>query len=252
MATAADVTTYFQSQFGRAPTDAEITAYTDPQYDANWQQVVQNNYTYGNPNGPTPAQGGAPTPQPIAATTTTAPTGPTAAQYGVASGYVAPQFTGSFTAPTLAEAQAQPGYQFSLQAGNDALTNAAAAKGGVLSGGALKDAVNYNQGAAEQNYQQVYNNQFQNYQQNYNQFTGNAQLAQNAYTGNVNALGTAQSVSNNQFANTLAANNQNFNQGGEASAQNFGQNETLSTDYWNRLLALSGQGASAVATGAQS
>ena len=85
------------------------------------------------------------------------------------------QWTGQFTAPTGDQAAQTPGYQFALAQGEQALQRSAAAQGNLLSSGTSKDLAKYTVGAADTNYQQVYNNQFQQYQQAYNQF----QQAQN-------------------------------------------------------------------------
>src|SRR5271154_2361172 len=70
-------------------------------------------------------------------------------------------WTQQFQAPSLAQAEEMPGYQFALQQGDQALQNSAAARGGLLSSGTQKQLVNYNQNAAEGNYQNVYNNALQ-------------------------------------------------------------------------------------------
>src|SRR3974390_3150307 len=76
-------------------------------------------------------------------------------------------WTGNFQAPTAAQAEATPGYQFQLQQGMQALENSAAARGGLLSAGTGKQLEQYGQGLASTNYQQVYNNAMQQYQQQY-------------------------------------------------------------------------------------
>lgn len=58
---------------------------------------------------------------------------------------------------TLADYQQDPGYQFRLDQGSQALERSAAARGGLLSGGTLKDLTNYQQGAASQEYGAAYN-----------------------------------------------------------------------------------------------
>lgn len=75
---------------------------------------------------------------------------------------------GQFTAPTLAQAEQQPGYQFQLQQGLSALQNSAAARGGLLTGSTLTDINNYAQGAAQTDYSNVYNQMLNTYQTNYN------------------------------------------------------------------------------------
>ncbi len=62
-----------------------------------------------------------------------------------------------FQAPTLAEAQNQPGYQFGVQQGEQALQQSRAAQGLLRTGGTLKDILNYGQQAATQNYGNVLN-----------------------------------------------------------------------------------------------
>jgi hypothetical protein len=62
-----------------------------------------------------------------------------------------------FQAPTLAEAQNQPGYQFGVQQGEQALQQSRAAQGVLRTGGTLKDILNYGQQAATQNYGNVLN-----------------------------------------------------------------------------------------------
>lgn len=78
--------------------------------------------------------------------------------------YQAPE---PFKAPTMEQAQADPGYQFSLQQGQKALETSAAARGIARTGGALKDLLAYGQDRGAQQYENVYNREAQNYQQNY-------------------------------------------------------------------------------------
>lgn len=73
----------------------------------------------------------------------------------------------TFSAPTAAQAEATPGYQFQLQQGLNALQNSAAARGGLLSTGTSKNLNNYAQGVASTNYQNTYNNALQAYNTNF-------------------------------------------------------------------------------------
>jgi hypothetical protein len=75
---------------------------------------------------------------------------------------------GSFTAPTAAQAQATPGYEFTLQQGQDAIQNSAAAQGNLLSGGTEASLDQYSQGLASGTYQQSFNNAQSLYNTNYN------------------------------------------------------------------------------------
>ncbi|MFC5550720.1 hypothetical protein [Massilia aerilata] len=57
---------------------------------------------------------------------------------------------------SMSDFTADPGYQFRLDQGQQALERSAAARGGLLSGAAIKDATNYAQGAASQEWQAAY------------------------------------------------------------------------------------------------
>jgi hypothetical protein len=83
-----------------------------------------------------------------------------------------------FTPPSMAEAGAEPGYQFALQQGLGAMQNSAAAKGSLESGNTMEALNNYGRNAAESNYQNVYNRSFNTFQSNQtNQFNRLAALS---------------------------------------------------------------------------
>lgn len=131
----------------------------------------------------------------------------------------APQFTGGdFKAPTLAEAQATPGYEFTAQQGNKGILQGAAAAGGAISGGTLRALDSFNTGLADSTYNDVFNRSLSTYNAGLSKYQ--AQLA--------------------GYGSTLAGQNQEFNQlispaqigsgsastlasAGQASAQNIGQ-----------------------------
>ena len=110
-------------------------------------------------------------------------------------------WTGQFQAPTLAQAQNEPGYKFALQQGTNALTNSAAASGNLLTGNTGEALQQYGQQFGEQNYQNVYNRAMQQYQQGYNQYEQNQSNLFNRYaslaglgqtaTGQLGSEGTA-------------------------------------------------------------
>ncbi len=84
-----------------------------------------------------------------------------------ASGY------GSLDKPFTAEdLQNDPGYQFQLQQGNQALDRQQSAKGGYFSGAALKAAQEYGTGLADQTYKDAYARDAANKQQTYGMFSG--------------------------------------------------------------------------------
>ena len=71
-----------------------------------------------------------------------------------------------FTAPTLAEAQNTPGYQFNLQTGTQAINENAAATGNLMSGNTGTALQKYGQGLATNTYQQAYQNALNQYNTN--------------------------------------------------------------------------------------
>ncbi len=99
----------------------------------------------------------APTPQPLPNVPTFTPpsyTPPPAFSYK------------DFTAPTVAEALNDPGYQFRTQQGTNALQNWAAARGTLNDSGTAKALQDYGQNAASQEYQNVYNRDANTYGMN--------------------------------------------------------------------------------------
>jgi len=130
-------------------------------------------------------------------------------QFGPGSTPNAPQFTQTFTAPTLADAQASPGYQFTAQQGNKGVLQGAAAAGGAISGGTLKALDTFNTGLADSTYNDVFNRALQTYgaglqgyqanlsgyqanlqnqAQQFNQLLAPVQIGENA-TANINQSG---------------------------------------------------------------
>jgi hypothetical protein len=90
------------------------------------------------------------------------------------------QLETGFTAPTLAEAEQNPGYQFALNSGTTALDKSAAARGDVFTGTQGTALQQYGQQLGEQNYQQVYNNALNNYMTKYQTLMGGTNVGQNA------------------------------------------------------------------------
>src|SRR6202008_2057655 len=66
-----------------------------------------------------------------------------------------------------------PGFQFRLKTGLDALQNSAAARGGLLSGNTAKALEDYSQNYASNEYSNVYGRSLGEYQQAYNIFQNN-------------------------------------------------------------------------------
>lgn len=82
-------------------------------------------------------------------------------------------WTNTFAPPTAATEQNDPGYQFRLQQGQQALENSASARGGLLSGNTAVAEQQYGQDYSSNEYSNVYNRALQQYQQNYNIFQNN-------------------------------------------------------------------------------
>jgi len=73
-----------------------------------------------------------------------------------------------------------PGYQFRLQQGQQALERSQAARGGMQSGAALKAAQEYGQGLADQTYGEAYQRWLQGQQNTYGMLSGTAGRGQQA------------------------------------------------------------------------
>ena len=68
-----------------------------------------------------------------------------------------------YVAPTLAEAENEPGYAFARDQGRKALESSAAGRGVLRTGGTLKDILEFGNKFGEQNYQAVDNRKFRNW-----------------------------------------------------------------------------------------
>jgi hypothetical protein len=86
---------------------------------------------------------------------------------------------GNFTGEDLAN---EPGYQFELQEGNQAIDRAAGARGGRYSGGTLKALQRYGQGLAQQNYGEAFNRDNASKTRQYNMLASRTIAGNNALT----------------------------------------------------------------------
>lgn len=75
-----------------------------------------------------------------------------------------------------------PGYQFRMDEGNRGIAATQAARGGLLSGAAAKEAARYNQGFASNEYQNAYNRFTNDQEGQYNKLSGIKASGQNAAT----------------------------------------------------------------------
>lgn len=98
--------------------------------------------------------------------------------------------------------QQTPQYQFAEQQGIQALDNSAAASGGLLTGGHIKDILNYSQGLASQQFQNIYSNLMGVAS------LGSAATSMDAETGMYSAMGqgsAAQAAGNASASGTLGS-----------------------------------------------
>jgi hypothetical protein len=123
-----------------------------------------------------------------------------------------PNLTRSFSA---ADFQQDPGYQFNLQQGQQAIERSAAARGGLNSGATEKSLAQYSQGLAGQQYQNAFNNFNTNQSNTFNRLAGMAGVGQQAATtvgqmGQQNAANIGQNMmgaANAQAAGQVAGAN---------------------------------------------
>jgi hypothetical protein len=105
-----------------------------------------------------------------------------------------------FTPFSADKFQADPGYAFRLSEGIKGLNNAAAARGGLLSGGTLKATERFAQGLASQEYQNAYNR----YNTDYNMRLGPLQTLAGYGQGATNNLAATTGAYGTNQAETLA------------------------------------------------
>ncbi len=107
-----------------------------------------------------------------------------------------------FAAPfTQSSFMSDPGYQFQLQQGNQAVQRGAAAQGGLLSGAAGKAMSQYTTNLANTTYGDAYNRYLQTSNQQFGQLSSVANMGLNATNSSMaNGQGTANQVANNQVS----------------------------------------------------
>jgi hypothetical protein len=145
-----------------------------------------------------------------------------------------PNLTRSFS---LADFQQDPGYQFNLQQGQQAIARSAAARGLGDSTAALKDTATFSQGLAANQYQNAFNNFNTNQANTFNRLATMAGMGQQAAT--TNGAQGLQSAANIGQDLTGAANAQAAGTVGTANAINSaigtGTNAWMQQQMLNRL-----------------
>jgi hypothetical protein len=122
-----------------------------------------------------------------------------------------------FTPPTPESLANDPGYQFRLRTGQQALESSAAARGGLLSGGAARRLTEFGQELGSQEYQQAYGRALQQ-----------------------NQLGYGRALAGNElrYSRDLAANQDRYNR----ALTQWQAGQGLNQAQYNRLAGLSGVG----------
>lgn len=126
---------------------------------------------------------------------------------------------GGFQAPTAAQAEATPGYQFQLKQGLQGVEQQLGASGGAATGGALKALTQYGQGVASTNYQNVFNNALNAYNTNVGT---NLAMSGQGLQGTGMGIQAAENYGNTYNQNTMGSAYFNSNtglQGGIAGGQ---------------------------------
>lgn len=126
---------------------------------------------------------------------------------GLSDGSLTAGYSPQFSFSGVNEAN-DPAYQFDLTQGTDAIQKSAAASGGLVSGGAMKDLDTYSQGYASNQYQQSYSNALAQYQQAYNQYET---TQSNTYNRLASTAGLGQNAVTQTATSGNAASNTNAN-----------------------------------------
>ena len=149
--------------------------------------------------------------------------------------------------PAAFNYQADPGYAFRFGEGMKALNATAAARGGLISGNALRGATDYGQAAGSQEYQNAYNRYLANNAQTlqaYNTNTANQQYLANLGQSSANnqanqignfgnaAAGNIIGAGNAQAAGTVGASNALTS--GLGTYLNYNQNQNMLNAFNNR------------------
>lgn len=114
------------------------------------------------------------------------------------SGEIGGPYGQTFRAPTAQEAEATPGYQFTLDQGNKAILRGQAASGGAFTGGTMKNLANFNKNLADTTYNDSFLRKLQEFNTNFGVWQGDQNRGfSNLY--NVASLGENAAAQTGQF-----------------------------------------------------
>ncbi|MCY1528583.1 hypothetical protein D9M68_636930 [compost metagenome] len=146
-----------------------------------------------------------------------------------------------YTPFSMADFNADPGYQFRQQQGEQAIERMAAARGGLNSGRAAKDLASFNSGLASQEYQNAYGRYNNDYLTGFNAFNTNQN---NIYNRLMGVTGVGQSAANalaGVGSNTANQIGNNMLQAGNAAAAGIvGQQNAINSGIGSVTNALTG------------
>jgi hypothetical protein len=133
-----------------------------------------------------------------------------------------------FTATTAADMEADPGYQFRLKAGQEALENSAAARGMVRGGNQAKALIDYSSGTASQEFANVdARRRATNTSNNAGQLGAYQTNAQTGLSYNQNANSNAFNFGNANLSNAERANSDNYGRASSEAQQGFANANTV-------------------------
>ncbi len=154
---------------------------------------------------------------------------------------------------SMEDFEADPGYQFRMDEGMRGVEGSAAARGGLLSGAALKAIQKYGQGLASQEYGNAYSRYTNDQNNTYNKLAGLVNSGQGATNQMSNSAG--QFAQNNANALGSLGNSQAAGYIGQANAINNGIGQAVDIYQQNQLMNLirnpASSGASSWYTGNQ-
>lgn len=138
----------------------------------------------------------------------------------------------------MSDFQADPGYQFRLDEGMRGMTNSAAARGGLLSGAALKAASTFNQNMGSQEYGNAFNRFNANRDSQFNKLADLSGIGQRSASQNgQNAMQFGQNVGSNMM-NTGQQVGNNMMGAGNARASGYLAQGNALTNTLNQGLSL--------------
>jgi hypothetical protein len=148
-----------------------------------------------------------------------------------------------FHAPSYEDAASDPGYQFAVKQGAQAMEQGAAAKGVLNTGGTLKDLLNYGQAAGATQYNNVFSRDLSSYGQNYKKaadtYATNAQTQylqpyENSYRSAMDAFLPKMTQYATQVAAGQADQTNNYNRSWEQYLQSYNAFRDQRDSTWNK------------------